>query len=170
MTKRERSDYQREYYLNNRGKLSKSRHERYISDPEYRLNVLEKSRQYRMRRKAEKDAERAALVAEGLMPPPNGRRGPVRVRIGGTEVEAYTLPVLAERIGCSIHTVRNWIHVGVIPKTPFRSSRGDRLYTDDMILAVKMEIQLKSRISHESDVGEKIRSRWKRFGVVADQG
>ena len=51
----------------------------------------------------------------------------------GVETKLYPIGVLAYNLGRSTQTVRKWEVSGVIPATPFKNSRGQRLYSHEMI-------------------------------------
>jgi hypothetical protein len=69
--------------------------------------------------------------------------------IGGEEKRMYTIGSLAEALGVSIPTLRNWAKAGYIPEAPYRlpsnmkiqgeNVAGRRLYTEELIdAAVKI--------------------------------
>jgi len=165
---KDRSLYQREYYESHKEELSKKRKEKYQNDSEYREKVKEASRRYREKKRV----EREALKKEGKWPKPK-KRGPrtiVMVNLNGKKVEAYTIPVLAKKIRRSISTVNKWITVGTIPKTPFLSKTGGRLYTDAMVLVIKMAIQSRGIVGDDPEVRKEIVEGWKRFGIPIKNG
>ena len=70
---------------------------------------------------------------------------PFLKRLGGRDVEMYTVSALARAIHKSTHSVRLYESNGYLPKTPYRTPTrevngkprlGRRLYTREMILAV----------------------------------
>lgn len=160
----DRHEYQREYYLKNKEELSNKKKDRYRSDPEVRRKAKEASRLYRIKKKAERDRMRA----NGELPPSRtvGPRKPITVDIKGVAHFGYTITAMAERIGRSVDTINNWINIGTIPKTPLRSSRGDRLYTDGMILAVKLAIQSRGVVGKDDkDIYKAIADSWMEIGL-----
>ena len=163
---RDRSEYQKEYYEKNKSELAERRRDRYAEDPTKRKKAIEASRKYRR----EKAKERERLRAQGVLPPARrvGPRKPDRIKVGGTECDAYTITTLALRIGRSVDTVNNWINKGKVPKTPFRSKRGDRLYTDAMILVVKRAIQSEGILGKNSGAYDKIYVGWIEIGVRSE--
>jgi DNA-binding transcriptional MerR regulator len=81
-------------------------------------------------------------------------------------VLASTITVAAERIGRSVDTLNHWSKVGLLPVTPLRSPRGDRLYTDGMILVMKMAIMKRGQVSvKDQTFRAEIVSGWRELGV-----
>jgi hypothetical protein len=158
-----RRDYQHDYYLKNKDELSKRRKSKYQNDPIARERAKESARLYRAKKKAERDR----LRSEGKLPRAKsvGPREPIDIEIDGKMFKGYTITILSNRIGRSKDTINHWINIGTVPKTPFRSTRGDRLYTDGMILAIKMAIQSKGIIGYSSEIYNKISSDWMKIGV-----
>jgi hypothetical protein len=163
----DRSSYQRDYYERKKGELSEKRKARYRRDPEVRERAKDAARRYREKKKA----EREQMIAEGIISPSKKavKRRKEVVLVNGVKKNAYTITTLAKRIGRPVYTVNSWINIGTIPKTPFRSKRGDRLYTDGMILIVKMTCQPFKRIGKNKAVYERIKSGWERYGVIAEE-
>lgn len=160
--RKDRREYQKYYYEQNKEDLSKQRKDRYKNDPEYREKVKAASKRYRaeQREKREKEKPKGAPVKRERRP-----RRPVVVKVNGSEVLAYTVPVLASRVGRSINTINRWIYTGTIPKTPLWSERGDRLYTDAMIRVVKMAIQFRGIVGDDPAVRDEILDGWKSIGI-----
>lgn len=51
----------------------------------------------------------------------------------GKDLKLYYVNTLALELGRTNQTIRKWEIAGIIPKTPFKDTRGCRLYTRDMI-------------------------------------
>ena len=161
---RSRSDYYRQYYEDHRDDLSDKRRDRYQTDPEYREKAKAAARLYRQKKKAERDQ----LRAEGKLPParPKGPRKPVEVAVNGSRALAHTITVAAERIGRSVDTLNHWSKVGLLPITPIRSPRGDRLFTDGMILVVNMAVMKRGEVSvKDSTFRVEIENGWRELGL-----
>jgi hypothetical protein len=97
--------------------------------------------------------------------------------INGEEMKMYTIGSLAEALGVSIPTLRNWARSGYIPDAPYRlpsnmkvkgdSVAGRRLYTEELIDAVVAVFQAhgllgKKRIIWDdySTVPQEIAAAW----------
>lgn len=162
----DRSIYQRDYYKRKKDELSEKRKARYRSDPDVRKRAKESSKRYRELKKV----ERRRMIDEGLIDVSKKRRHrrQEKVYVNGSLRSAYTITTMAERLGRSHNTLNNWICNGIIPKTPFRSKRGDRLYTDAMILIIKMAIQPIKRMGKDFNVRARIEEGWERYGVISD--
>jgi hypothetical protein len=164
---KDRSDYQREYYLKRKDTLSQERKDKYRSDPSYREKAIAQARRYRR----EKREERERLRAEGKLPPAKsgGPRKPTEVDIGGRKVLAYTITIAAQRLGKSKSTLNNWTRQGVLPVTPLRTEGGDRLYTEGMIMVMKLAISKRVRISvKDNTFYQEVVDGWRELGVNVD--
>jgi len=158
----DRSDYQYEYYQKNKGKLAEERQGRYQEDPEYRQRAIEASRKHRAKKKKERDI----LRAEGKIPKRKPTESkPVYAEVDGKKIIVHRIAVLAKRIGRSVDVLNKWINCGSVPQTPFRTRRGDRLYTDGMILVVKFSVQAKGIVGHNTDVYDEIVEGWAELGI-----
>jgi hypothetical protein len=163
--KKDRKEYFQNYYLDHKQDLSKKRHERYHTDPEYRERAKRAAREYRRRKKEERDR----LRAEGKLPParPKGPRKPTTVMVNGDKCTAYTVTITAQRLNRSVDTINYWTKAGLLPATPIRSKRGDRLYTDAMILVMQMAISRRGKIAlRDKTFREEIERGWEDAGVV----
>lgn len=162
---RDRSGYQRAYYEKNRDKLSEERKRRYREDPAYRETMLAQVRAYRTKKRK----ERERLRKEGKIPPPHpgGPRAPLRVTVNGISTIAYTVGRVAIEIRRSKDVINHWTRIGLLPQTPFRSPRGDRLYTEGMVLVMQDAIGKRSRISADDrEFAHEIRSGWEGIGIT----
>lgn len=157
--KTDRSEYQRFYYEQHKDELSKRRKRKYREDTEYRMKVKEASKRYREEQKRNRKPKPKSEKKE------REPRKPVVVKVGDTVAWGYTVSVLAKRIGRSINTVNKWISIGAIPKTPLWSKRGDRLYTDAMILIVKIAIQSRGIVGADPEVYNEIFQGWRDIGI-----
>ena len=161
---KDRSDYQSEYYEKNKDKLADKAASRYKDDPEYRQRAIEVSRKHRAKKKKERDKIRAAGELPKRKPTTSK---PVYVDIGGEQVLVHRIAVLAKRIGRSVDALNKWISNGSVPQTPFRTRRGDRLYTDGMILVVKFAVQAKGIVGHNKEVYDEIVNGWAELEIEA---
>lgn len=132
-------DYKK-WYAENKAARNAARRKRYNEDEEYREKVLsetrDKRRDERAKRRAERRQERKASKVVVT-----GRWKEFKVETSKGEVTAVTIGALARAIGCSIKALRDWEGRGYIPETPYRSARGDRLYTPDMVLKIKAKVE-----------------------------
>lgn len=123
-----------EWYAANGKTLNKSRRSRYKNDPDYRERVLAQNKESREKRRqsqaVQKAAERKARKFKAKAEPWKTVEMVVKDKKGKEiEVTVFTIGALAAALGCSVQAVRLWERQGVIPKTPLRSGKGDRLYT-----------------------------------------
>lgn len=161
---RDRSQYQRAYYEKNRDSLSERRKRRYQEDPEYRDAAMAQARTYRKKKRQERERLRKA----GMLPPPNvgGPRSPLRVLVHGEPTIAFTVGRVALEIQRSKDTLNYWTRVGLLPQTPFRSPRGDRLYTEGMVLVMRIAIGKRPRVTAgDREFTHEIRNGWEGLGI-----
>lgn len=139
--------YFQEWYKDNKAELNKARRDRYAKDPEYKKRVLEANRSSRTRiRKSEKQAkEEAVRVKVGGTP---WRSKEVAVDESTTE-KLYSIGALASALGKSVQAIRLWERKGLIPETPHRTSKGDRLYSADMIKEIYEKLRALGKIRED---------------------
>lgn len=66
--------------------------------------------------------------------PPQPKKWRVyEIEVEGVKRSCLTIGAVAHAISRSIHTVRVWEREGLLPKTPYRTSNGQRLYTIDQM-------------------------------------
>jgi hypothetical protein len=85
-----------------------------------------------------------------------------------TEVVAYNIGYLAYVVGRTPATVRGWEKSGLLPRTPFSTGgKSERVYTDDMVKAVKNALDMRggSVASGDRSFYIEIHSQWKRLGI-----
>lgn len=163
---RDRSEYQREYYQRRREELSQQRKERYQDDKAYRQEILDRVREYRAERRAERDR----LRAEGALPlpQPRGPRPPLRVSLNGVMTVAYTVGGMAELLQRSVDVINYWARIGLLPATPYRSPRGDRLYTEGMVMIVKIALNKRGRVAADDrEFTREVRQGWEGLGIAS---
>ncbi len=164
VTKRDRGEYFQAYYIERKAELSAAKKQRYDDDPDYRKKAKEAAQRARLRQKI----ERKRQIASGEIVPVNrsSPRGPGVVIVDGDDVAAYTVTVAAKMIKRSVDTINYWTRIGLFPETPIRSARGDRLYTDGMILVVKTAVARRGKIaSSDETFRAEIEGGWRELGV-----
>ena len=130
--KKDRSEYMRAYYLENKEKIVERKRNKCLNDPGYKEELKRRRSEYARRKRQ----ERNQMIKDGIIEKPQ-RKSWYVVVIKKVEFKAYTKKVLAKRIGRSSVGVTMWINDGFIPKTPLRIGPRIRVYTDDMIDVVK---------------------------------
>lgn len=147
--------YFRQWYQSNGDQLNKSRKRRYQDDPEYREKVLEQNREARKRRRVEQLVERKKENAvRKTRVNRSWKTHDVTIEDeNGEEYTAklFTIGAVAKMLNCSVQAIRLWERKGILPETPFRGakrgSKGDRLYTADMIEMFREVLEQKGHLS-----------------------
>jgi DNA-binding transcriptional MerR regulator len=106
------------------------RRDKYKEDPEYRARVRGWNAAGRQRTKE-------AVLEAVKVRPVSGSWKTVEIEIDGVLTKVFTVGALAKAIGKGVSTIRMWERNGVLPQTPYRSPRGDRLYTLEMVEQVR---------------------------------
>jgi len=169
------------WYEENRDAVAERRRAKYHSDPEYKDRVLERNREYRRRIKEQNGFsvkewrdDRKVDAPDDESPVAKPGRAPVvmDVPIFGRLVESELVYVgdLARGIGRSVQCVYQWERHGVLPKTPFSSQGGYRLYARSMVDAVKAVLEERNSYVSLSDksIYSDIADRWRSAGVNID--
>lgn len=67
--------------------------------------------------------------------------------VDGVQVPMFTIGALSEVLGRGISTIRVWERTGVLPETPYRSTRGDRLYTLEMVEQLEKTLRRAGKVN-----------------------
>jgi len=150
MTKRD--DYFHDWYEKNGQVLNDLRRERYHNDPEYREAVTKRNQEARKKRRSAETSEREAEREAGGVVRVAGRLWKavdVEIEIDGKKVvtRLFTIGALARVLGRSVQAIRLWERQGVLPETPLRNEKGDRLYTAEQVGVFRQLMECKNRLS-----------------------
>lgn len=159
-----RPSYWGEYYASNKDRILQKKKNRYETDPEYREHVKQRARLSKKRIRQAINAERATAGPNRVRVPRH--RKPIMIP-GNTE-PMFSAGYLARAICKSVPTLNSWEAKGLLPKTPYRSSRGDRLYTVGMIELVKAALSKRENELLRSDdlsFHAEVKEAWKKNGV-----
>ena len=156
----EKTYYER-WYEENGSVLNERRREKYAKDPGYRKRVLSrnsKSRQ-KIRRKAIEE-KRAKVAAKKLRTDGSWKTVTRMEEVDGEEVEItyFSIGALAKILGKGISTVRVWEKQGILPETPHRSQKGDRLYTLQQVQTLQRKLRKAGRIEPAAAIRKKHRA------------
>ncbi len=128
-----RKDYYADWYEENGDDLNDRRRDRYANDPEYKAKVRQWNQEARERRKKTRKAEKRAEKRAVKMKASAGAWKTVDHEVDGVLTRMFTIGALARAVGKGISTIRVWERTGTMPETPYRSEKGDRLYTVEMV-------------------------------------
>lgn len=147
--------YFTKWYKENKDERNARRRERYADDPEYRAQVVERSREQR---------ERKRKVPKVRLP---RFQKPKREELpDGSVIHLYSVGAFAKLIGRSIQSISHWENKGLIPETPYRDSRGFRYFTRSMMAVVIREIDGRRRLFPANpEMYSRIESAWRELGV-----
>jgi DNA-binding transcriptional MerR regulator len=152
------STYFKEWYRDNGDELNKSRRTRYHTDPEYKERILQQNREARKRRREEQMEEKQKRKSVQKTRSTNSWKS-VNIELedeNGNKVvtKMFTIGAVAKALDCSVQALRLWEKKKIIPETPFRYSKGDRLYTKEQIEQFREVLTKQGRIGKN-----KVRSR-----------
>jgi len=140
---REKSTYNREYYLRKKHYISQYRKKRYHSSPTIREKAKARSRSYYHKYRRS----------------PNKRIGYTVKNVDGLQL--YTIDYVAQVVGKSQDFIRHMEKRGVIPKSLYTDSRGWRLYTARQIEAIQIAFNKKEAGEIDLDgVAEYLKINW----------
>lgn len=152
------------WYEKNGAELNSSRKSRYQNDPEYRAKVVAQNR--KSRAKVRVNTQATGVVSAS----PAWKEMEIQVtgEDGNTSVKkVVTVGALATAIGKSVQSIRLWEQKGWIPTAPYRSKKGDRLYTLDTVMELYEKLKADGRVS---DVIIKARPRSYKYTVSFADG
>lgn len=120
-------DYHKTYYREHKKEIAAGKKERYQNDPEYRSMLLRISRERRESKRKLRETAKLKAAKKNHMKPVE-----YSISIGGIEVliPMYSITQLAAKLGKTAQTIRLWEKKKYLPKASYRSSSGNRLYTD----------------------------------------
>lgn len=140
------------WYEKNGSALNSDRRTRYATDAQYREKILKRNQKARRFRSAKRRAEEKLVAAsKKLAPTGTWKTLTVEMDVGGRKVETtmFTIGALAKAIGRGISTVRVWEKQGLLPETPHRSPRGDRIYTLDQVQGIQRELRKMGKLGDQ---------------------
>ena len=150
------------WYEKNKATLNKQRRKRYASDPEYRARIQQRNQDTRNKQRNKQKNERiteAEKTKRAIKLRRSSTWKTVEMEVNGVMVSMFTIGALAQATGKGISTIRVWERNGLLPETPHRTKKGDRLYTVGMVEQVRralrdagklnpMLVQEKKRLAH----------------------
>jgi hypothetical protein len=142
------------WYEENGDDWNERRRQRYAEDPEYRKKVRRWNKEARNRRKVEERKEKRA-ARKAMKIQPSGAWKTIEVEVDGVKTRMFTIGALARVLGKGISTIRVWEKKGVLPETPHRSSKGDRLYTVEMVEAIQETLWRVGKLERTKEVVRK---------------
>jgi len=151
--------YFRNWYEKNGDDLNERRRSRYHTDSAYRAKVMEQNRQARQKRRADRQLRTQATREARQFQPIRAWREvliPLEVEGETCSIPMFTIGALAGAFGKSVQAVRLWERQGILPETPLRNTKGDRLYTLEMIETALRMLEARGRV--DSAVTTRLRS------------
>ena len=142
----------KEWYDENGENLNKSRRDRYNTDPAYRKQVLAANRKSREKRRLRERVEREVARKERKTSR-DAERSPYKVveaEIDNVATKLFSIGALAENLRCSVQAIRIWEEKGLLPETPLRNSKGDRLYTLEQIEMIRKIFEAQGKLDTET--------------------
>lgn len=132
-----------DYWREHGDRVRQRRNERYKNDPDYAEKQRKWSADYRQKRKS-------VSAKRGTRPRRSNLRCPVHIEVHGPQgtmrIVCWSVGSLASAIGRPKGVVNQWEASGFIPLTPLRDDGGSRLYTMQMIDALKRAVSARKRL------------------------
>jgi hypothetical protein len=153
------------WYQEHRKDFNAARQKRYAADPTHRAKVLAWNRSSRRKKREavlQEQAEQSEAVAVDL----DKRKFKTSLYVqrnedgSATTLEVYSIGALALFLNRSIQVLRLWESDGVIPATPYRTDKGDRLYTKELIQQIHDILERTGRLR---DQGKRQNQRLRPF-------
>jgi hypothetical protein len=162
------SVYWEEYYKDNKKKINRKRKKKYHTDEEYRQSVLQASRDFRARKRKEREEQGPQVRSPR-------HQTPIKKKIrGGHVVNFWSVGYFALILGRSVQSIGYWekekkTKSPLLPVTPYRDSRGFRYYTIEMMTTVKKIVGDKKRMfPADRQIYDEIKEAWRKLGVPVD--
>lgn len=135
-------NYFKEWYKENRSKLSEARKTKYHTDDEYRQQAIQRARTYRRNKPCE------------IKPHTN-------LSINGVMTPVFTVGSLALHLSVSDTAIKGWERKNLIPTTPYKTKGGIRLFTERQMDVIKDELSKRGgRAKSNTNLKEDIEKRW----------
>lgn len=138
--KNKENTYFKDWYEDNKDRLSEARKQKYSEDEAYRERVKERARRsYWMKQRRARSETRNQVSLDDLELQPSTTLSVVvtdenDIRYGMTlDVDGYYPRVVAEALGRSTQTLRLWFLKGYLPEMTHRNAQGYRVYTEDQV-------------------------------------
>lgn len=144
-----------QWYAKNADRLNARRRRRYKKDVDYRQNILDTNKAFREQKRETRQKELIKRVRAVRMMPTESAWKTVDVEVNGVVTPMYTIGALARAIQRGISTVRVWEKEGVLPATPHRSPKGDRLYTVGAVEEIRKLLKRDGRIEQTPKLSTK---------------
>lgn len=155
LTKKQREkkakQYQRDYYDENKNKISEQRSRRWKKNRKLRESQSERDKAARSIKRAEKHAEKMAALkaASDAYWEEHGLQDPRLLKVGRKNILIYSTGHLAKHVFRSPQTIRRWIAKRVIPGATMVNSAGwcwfDSVFMDCVFTAMSRTMLLDGR-------------------------
>lgn len=144
--------YYKSWYERNRDARNAKRRAAYASDAEIRAASLQANRARRLAQRKALQVEDPALVSSRFA---TDRWQTVPLHLPtGEVVEALTFGALIQALGRSRSVVKLWERTGLIPKTPYATERGFRLYTPAQVAEIRAKLLAAGRLQDTTAASE----------------
>lgn len=144
----DKNSYFKEWYEDNAEVLNARRRQRYQKDSEYREKVQGWNRRARKKRTQERAVEKKA-ERKALKMATSGSWKTEEIEVDGVMCRMFTIGALAKALSKGISTLRVWERFGVLPETPYRSNKGDRLYSVEMVEQFREQLREQGKLDPE---------------------
>jgi len=133
--------YNHHYYMAHKALLAARKADRYRTDPEYRDKVKAKRKEQYAREKEDRQKRGRKPRLDSSL------RMQVTLSDGKqVTVDMLTIGQFAKRVGVSVHAMRKWTLLRVIPDALYQTPGGHRLYTEHQVYALKDAIVSRAKL------------------------
>lgn len=134
------------WYEKSGSALNERRRRKYSSDPSYKERVREVNKKARLKKAKRIAVEKASEKKARKLPVSTPPFRVIEVGSKQNTESLVTIGALAKALGVSVITIRFWERKGLIPKTPFRTKKGDRLYSPKQIEGIREILEIEGKI------------------------
>lgn len=137
----------KEWYEAHGASLNQKRKRRYVEDSQYRQEVLTRNREARRKARVVRLEERKAARSATTVNVARRQWRAVEWDVGdGKKLKLFTLGMLAQALAKSPRTLYKWEAKGLLPETPYRTDKGDRLYTVVQVEEIKAKLEAEGKL------------------------
>lgn len=140
------------WYAEHKAEFNERRKQRYREDSEYRKKIQKWNSDAHSAKREQQLTERRKLKKATRLKLHSPSPVVITIREGGKSVEKTVVPIglVAKAVGRGVQSLRRYERLGIIPKTPYHSKNGTRLYTVEQVMEIQTILKDKGRVGKAS--------------------